>query len=364
VVLLRAARDDDAAAAGATEPAATAAVVEPGAPRLPPSELVFTVDLAGGERLVLGSHGGDLWAIDLDAQVARERWRVKGRGLVQLATAGDFGRGHKIYAARGRSRTVDVALTLAEIDPATGEETELWRHEGARNEAVHLSIADVDGDLEPELAFAYFTTNHDVATRHLEADGSAIAGDAMRMATTRAYADVDGDGRHDEIIGRVYGDASDVAGHIRVRLRDRWVHVPTDRGVRYLEAVAEPDGAATIYFSDGWSASYGRDGRAQLKRARLVNDTFEVETLGRSEGEFTLFDLAIFDVSGRRGVVAAGSHRVSLFAEPSGAAGAWTVRPLVDAREVQRIAVVPLTATCFWVLIPVRDATRLEQVCL
>jgi hypothetical protein len=349
--------------------AALEAPAGPPPPLLPPSDRVFALPMADGGTLLLGADGSELWAVELRGRDARERWRVRGEGKggVQLVAQGDFGRGQRIYAARGTRGVVRAPLVLEEIDPANGDASELWRHDGLRNDAVHLSVADVDADGEAELAFAYFVTNHEVRTRHLEADGTIVASGSMRMATTRAYADVDGDGTADEVIGRLYGDAGDAKGHIRARLGGAWVHVPTDRGVRSLVAVQPPRGAATLYFADGWSASYGRDARAQLKRARWNGERFQVDLLAQSEDEYTLFALAPFEVGGRAAVAAAGSHRVTLFAEPaerSTDAADWSTRALVDAAAVSTVAVAPAADACVWVLVPSSEATGAIQACL
>src|SRR6185295_4301538 len=121
-------------------------------------------------------------------------WRATGSGAVHLVTAGDFGHGPRLYAARGVGvrRDRDAPVILQELDPTTGIATVLWTFSGERNEPAHLSIADVDRDGRPDLAFAYFASKYEVRTHHIAHDGRVIEGSAIRMGTVRAWADVDG----------------------------------------------------------------------------------------------------------------------------------------------------------------------------
>ena len=230
---------------------------------LPGSERVFAVSLDGGTTdHLLGTEGDALWAATLGDKPGEghELWRVKGPGVVQRVVAGDFGHGHKLYVARGVGRGfLSAPLVLQELDPKTGAATELWRHAGPRNECAHLSIADVDQDGKPELAFAYYASKYTVTTRHLEADGGVHPGEEVRMASSRTYGDLNGDGRVDEAVGRVYGDAKGEPGDLKVNLGKGWVKIPTDNGVRaVLIAQLAGDKSPQLYFADGWVSNTAR----------------------------------------------------------------------------------------------------------
>ena len=217
-------------------------------------------------------------------------WTSVAESVVQAVVGGDLGKGFRIYVARGRGRgRLDAPLSLDEIDPATGVRVELWTFAGGRNDVAHLSISDVDGDGRLDLAFAYFESKYGVRTRHLTATGQWLSGDAIRMGTERAWADLDGDGKSDAIIGRMYGDALGLDGDLRLVLGGgAVVPVDTDRGVRTLTvARLSGDAAPTLYFVDGWAARYAAEAKAQLKRVRFVRGERLVELVGLSPDEYT-----------------------------------------------------------------------------
>ncbi len=359
--LLSATAAGSASAVAPALPSTSSAAPSPPPPgALPASERVFGVTL-GGARVVLGAHHDTLWAASLETEPPTLLFRTQGVGAVQLLAAGDYGRGDRLYVARGRSLALRSApLSLMEVEPTTGQETALWRHDGPRNEATHLSVADANGDGQPDLAFAYFATKHDVEPRHLTASGDVLGGDAVRMATTRAYADVDGDGVTDEIVGRMYGDDErETAGHLRVRLGERWVEVPTDRGVRTLAVFG-----GAIYFGDGWAKNYGRDARAQLKRARWVDGAFTIDVIGRSADEYTFFAMEPFEAGGRTHVIAIGDRRATRFSE--GGDGVWSahvMRARVKGGHQTNVAVLSAGEGCVLLLVPSAPSTHLERLC-
>ncbi len=310
---------------------AKAPAVVPGADR------VFAVPLAkGAEDSILGTDGDALWA---RSPADQPLWRVQGPGVVQRIAVGDYGRGYKLYVARGVGRGhLKAPLTLQELDPATGKGTTLWSFRGARTECAHLSIADVDRDGKPELAFAYYGSKYMVRTRHLEAGGAAIEGPETRMATGRLYADLDGDGKADEVIARVYGDAKGEPGDLKVNLGKGWVKVPTEQGVRGIVFAAIGAEKPALYFADGWVANYGKKAKARLKRASFAGGQPKVELLGQSAEEFTFFELDARDLDGDGALelLARGNKAISAFAP---GAGGWQRRALISLAPVLNAAI-------------------------
>lgn len=359
--------------APASAPAAAApeAAWQPGAVGpWPASDRTFAVaPTPGAPDVVLGADGDALWLARATADGRAERgWRVTGSGVVQRAVAGDFGRGHRIYAARGVGRGhLQAPLVLEEIDPATGAATELWRHAGERNECAHLSVTDVDGDGKPELAFAYYSSKYMVRTRHLRGDGGLIEGPEVRMATGRVFADLDGDGKPDEAVARVYGEDRGLPGDLKVQLSGPGgaggpITVPTDNGVRGLVAARlSGDPGVALYFADGWVADYGKQAKAQLQRARWQNGAFAVETVATRPDEFTFFELWAADVDGDGAteLVAQGNLRVSLF-EADGA-GALQARELLRLEPILNVALARF-AGGWAVVAPGRPSARVAPV--
>ena len=202
-----------------------------------------------------------------------------------------------------------------------------------------------------------------VRTRHIDAGGKATEGGEIRMATSRAYGDLDGDGQPDEALGRSYGDDRDKPGDLRVDLGKGWVTVPTDKGVRaVLIARVGDDAAPTLYFADGWVANYGKEAKAQVKRARWHDGAFQVELVARSPDEYGFSSLEAIDLDGdgRPELIAEGNLRVSSFsASPS---LPWTSRELAKLEPVLNVAVARDAAGAYATLVPGRPITRAVPV--
>lgn len=308
------------AATAQSKSSSTSGAVAGARTQLPPADRLFSVDLADGP-LLLGSHGTRLWAVALStatsttAGTGKVRWTVDGDAMVQQVTVGDLGDGQRIYVARGRGRGyLSAPIVVEEIAPKTGARKELWRQSSPRADVCHLSVADVDNDGQPELAVAHFSGKYMVRTRHMKLDGSFIEGAETRMATERAFADLDGDGKIDEVVGRMYGDAVGVDGDLSINLGHRQLKVPTDRGIRSLVVgQATGDDRPMLYFADGWSDRYAAEGKAQLKRARFAGQELIVEKLGSSADEYTFNRLQIGRFGTTRGLMAWGSSALAFF---------------------------------------------------
>lgn len=343
------------------KPAPAAKATAPDAPPatgLPRSQRVFTAPLLPGEHpQVLGAFGDQLWAYD--PATGREMWRVTGPGVAQRVAAGDIGKGPRLYVAWGSGRDfLRVPLVLNAHDPTTGAMVEtLWRFDGPRTECAHLSVTDVDGDAAPELAFAHYETKYFVRPRHLKADGSVIEGPQIRMASSRAYGDLDRDGKPDEVIGRVYGDSKGEMGDLQIDLGPgRELVQGVDRGIKAV-AIADLDGKGpSLYFSDGWEANYGKGAKAQLVRLTYVDGKPKLDRIGASYDEFTFFDIHPIDVDGDGllEIVVRGDKRVSLF-KPT-ATGPWARRTVTELGPVLNIAVAR-TAKGAFVYVPGKTGT-------
>lgn len=347
---------------------ATAAGLQPGqVGPLPPSDRVFALSLDGQPRdHLLGTDGDALWAVEPTARgEGKLLWRVTGPGVVQKVVVGDLGKGRRLFVARGVGRGfLRAPLVLQSLDPLTGQAEELWRFAGERAECAHLSLDDVDGDGETELAFAYYASKYMVRTRHLDRDGQPLLGPEVRMATSRAYGDLNGDGKLDEAVGRVYGDAKGDPGDLKVDLGQGPVKVPTEDGVRaVMVAKLAGDAGPTLYFADGWVADYGKSAKAQLKRARWDGKGFAVEPLVRSPSEFTFFHLETAAL-GDAGtvVVAQGNKQVSAILP--GPKAPWALKPLAQLEPVLNTALGRTGPGAWAVYTPAKPHTRAVPVTL
>ena len=332
---------------------------------LPRSDRVFYVEPEGNGEvpgLLLGTDANAMWAADVEGVGrAQVRWRKTGDGVVQRVAVGNLGEGRRLFIARGVGRGyLQAPLVVESINLRTGEARELWRYNGERNEAAHLSVSDIDGDGRAELAFAYYNSKYFVRTRHIHADGRVTEGRPVRMATSRVYGDVDGDGRSDEIVARVYGDARSVPGDLRIARSDGWQVVPTENGVRGLIlSRIGTEKRPSIYFADGWVSNYGKEAKAQLKRARWNGAGYDVAEIGRSPDEFTFFELEARDVDGdgTLEIVARGDKKVTVFdANPD---GAFSSRVVATIEPVLNTAIGSAADGRWYVFVPADTETRM-----
>ena len=310
-------RSDAPPAAADPQPTAEAA-----APSLPPSTKTFAVSLEPGEpEVVLGTWEDTLWAHRPRSDGSfDELWVSKGPGAVQEVVAGELGGERSLFVGRGRARGNLIPFVRVDrVDPATGTVSPLLREESDRADVAQLVLADLDGS-GPTLVVGYFESKHSVGVRNLRSDGTVQRAPSQLMATSRVFADLDGDGTPDEVIGRVYSDDQGSPGDLSVRIGERSFQIPTDRGVRSVAVVQlEGDERPTIYFADGWSSNYGAEGRAKLARARFDGEGFQVERLAESPGEYTLFSILVTQVGGAERLFVQGSRYLSVLApDPQG----------------------------------------------
>lgn len=311
--------------------AALEAASEPAAATtdLPPSTRAFAVSFEpGAPDVVLGTWEDTLWARRPSADGFDDLWVSKGPGAVQAVAVGELGEGRALFVGRGRARGNLIPFVRVDrVDPQTGASRPLWREESERADIAQLFMADASGDGRQELVVGYFETKHRVGVRHLLADGSVRRGAPEIMATSRLIVDLDRDGKPDEVIGRVYGDDQGSPGDLTVRLGDRTVPIPTDRGVRALGLARLSGGdAPAVLFADGWAANYGVEGRAKLAAARLRGDELEVQRLAESPGEYTLFSIFVIPAGDHDRVLVQGSRHLSLLVQDE--SGAFALRRL------------------------------------
>ncbi len=150
----------------------------------------------------------------------------------------------------------------------------------------------------------------------------------IRMATSYARGDVDGDGKPDLVVGRIYGDDATADGDAFV-LRDDGKRVPvkTTRGVKSLAlADSDGDGVDEIYFGDGWDRAYKAKGQGLLTWARrAASGTFTSALIEDTKGQWSLLKLVAGDLDGdgHPEIVALGSDTVRVF-HRAPKSDAWT----------------------------------------
>lgn len=294
----------------ASTPASEAA----SSPQLPEAQQLFVVHLSPTRDLVVGANSDQVWGASLAGDTPRVAWTLPAPGALQRVTAGNLGSGLRIFLAFGRGRgQLEAPLTLESVHPDTGERRRIRQWQSPRADFTHLSV--VDG----QLVYAAYESKYMVRQWR---DGQPESSE--RMATSRAFADLDRDGETDRVVGRIYGDTVKAPGDLRIELARGETHaIPIDGGVRSLTiADTRVDDLPTLYFADGWSANYARQGRALLKRARYVDGRFVVEPVVESHDEYTFNRIAPVGLPGEEDLLLYGSSRVSwLFRDGSGAVG-------------------------------------------
>ena len=301
---------------------------------------------------MLGASGDRLWAARAKADGGWTiDWVVQGPGVAHRVTHIRGAEGKVYVVAWGVGRGfLKAPLVLMRHDAATGQGHELWRDAGQRNESAHLSTVDLNADGIPDVAFAYYASKYMVRTRHLLSNpadagpgpGSRVQeGKDVRMASSRAYGDLDGDELMDEVVGRVYGDAKGEPGDLTVHFGNgKSVKVPTDRGIKAVWiGKAGADARPALYFSDGWESNYGKKAKAQIKRATFGKGATPPAQIGDSPAEFTFFDItsADLDGDGKAELVARGNTNLSAFSQ--GAGGTWTRRTLAGMEPILNTAI-------------------------
>ena len=331
--------------------AAPATIVAGDQAKLPPADRVFT----GGGR-VIGATGDRLWAARAKADGGWTiDWVVQGPGVAHRVTFVRGGDGPVYVVAWGVGRGfLKAPLVLMLHNAKTGQGDVLWRDAGQRNESAHLSSIDLNDDGVPDVAFAYYASKYMVRTRHMlstPADagpgpGSLVQeGKDVRMASSRAYGDLDGDKKVDEVVGRVYGDAKGEPGDLTVHFGNgKTVKVPSDRGIKAVWiGKAGNDTRPALYFSDGWESNYGKKAKAQLKRATFGKGATDPRLIGTSPGEFTFFDITPADIDGdgKTELIARGNQSLSEFKEMGGgkSKGMWGRRTLAGVQPILNTAI-------------------------
>ena len=267
------------------------------------AERLRVLDATGGERASAPAPGGiqALAVADLDGD--RRAEIVAGWGET---------REHRQAPARVDVYRLDGAQLAAE--PVLAPET-------PRNEiAAILPLADERGAILVAYYDSKFTVRSVIARRGAPWTTTDVA--TIRMATSYARWDADGDGRPDLVVGRVYGDDKEQDGGAFV-LGEGGARapIPTTRGVRELAvADADGDGQPELFLADGWHYNYGQIARGLLTWVRRTDGAPRAEVIEDTPGQFTVGRILPADVhgDGRKEVVTLGSHYVRLFDRRSG----------------------------------------------
>jgi hypothetical protein len=271
-----------------------------------------------------GDGVGELVVVDaqrmrvLDA-TGRERASIGVESGIQVLITSqlDNARRATIYAGWGQSRehmAAKAKVTAHVFDGTSLSQQTVLEPETPRNEVLAL-VPIVD---KQTLLVAYFSSKYSVSSVAMRLDPHGWVEEritTMRMATTYARGDVDGDHKTDLVIGRVYGDDVGVDGDAFVLRPDlSTTPIPTTRGVRSL-AVADTngDGIDEVFLGDGWHQNYGKFAKGLLTTSRAGASGFTSTLIEDTAGQFEISRILPAKVNGETVIVTLGSAYVRVF---------------------------------------------------
>jgi hypothetical protein len=138
---------------------------------------------------------------------------------------------------------------------------------------------------------------------------------SIRMGTSYARGDVDGDGKPDLVVGRVYGDDKGIDGDAFVLApAGARVPVPTTRGVRSIAiSDLDADGHPEIFVADGWHQNYAQNGRGLLTWIRHTDQGFKSDLIEDTAGQYTVGRILPATIGGHGVLITSGNLYVRAF---------------------------------------------------
>lgn len=169
-----------------------------------------------------------------------------------------------------------------------------------------------------ELLIAYFESKY-MVTSTIATKGAQgwttknIA--SLRTATTYARGDIDGDGKPELVVGRVYGDDKGIDGDAFVLAADgSRKPIPSTRGLRSVAVVdSDGDGKAEVFMGDGWHQNYGANARGLITEAKHDGATFKTTLVEDTAGQYEIMRIHPAKIDGKFALVTHGSHYVRVF---------------------------------------------------
>lgn len=379
-----------------TSPQIGSVAISPSLPSKPTAfeaRYVFTVDLDGdGHDELLRATADQLVAHQIkDGALSPPLWSTTGPGQAHKIALSRTHTGLRIFVAWGMGPgMLNAPLSLTELKPSSGEQRLLWRHEGSRSQAVHLEIQSLPTPEDPEniaLRLAHFVSKYQTqaltlsgmplgqnwtaqSTAELKLNPSQPLTEKvsreLRMGTSWAYADLDGDGIEEEIVGRVYGDKKGEYGELSLYQQGKQEPqvLPTERGVKavYWAQWGGDEGAGAIYFSDGWVAEYGQKARARLKRVRWREGRASVELVAASNEDFTFFELWTHSQGSQQPPYLFARGNRALYLISPQATGPWKVSTLLTLPPVVNASVL-YAEGAWWIALPIpKKEIQLQKI--
>jgi hypothetical protein len=231
---------------------------------------------------------------------------------IQVLVAADFDGDGKaeILAGWGQSRAYKDAKARITVHRMQGKQlVEELIVEPQTTRAEVVAIVPID---KQSMLVAYYDSKFMVSSAIARRSPQGWQLDklaSIRMATTYARGDVDGDAKPDLVVGRIYGDDKGLDGDAFVLAPDgKRTPLPTTRGLRSLAIVG-----GDVYFGDGWHQNYGEHGRGLLTRVHHDKAGFHAELVEDTAGQYAIERIVPALIDGKQMIVALGSHYVRVF---------------------------------------------------
>jgi len=271
-----------------------------------------------------GDGDGEIVAVDskamhvLDA-TGREISSAPVSAGIQVLVAADLDgdKRNEIYAGWGQSRDhmdAKARITAHRFEKGKLVEDLVLAPQTERDEVTAIvPMFDTKG-----LVVAYFDSKYMVTSMTMTKGAQGWTGEkiaSIRTAPSYARGDVDGDGKPDLLVGRVYGDDRGIDGDAFVLASDgKRTPIPSTRGLRALAlADADGDGTLDVFMGDGWHQNYGKLARGLVTWAHHGKTGFTSELVEDTAGQFEIARILPARIGGAFALVTQGSHYVRVF---------------------------------------------------
>jgi hypothetical protein len=237
-------------------------------------------------------------------------------GIQKLVVADLDGDGKaEIYAGWGQTRdhmATKAHLSVLRFDASARllREEQILQPTTTRNDVVSILPAP---DAKA-IYFSYFDSKYMVSTVLLAHEANAWTMKPalqIRMASSYARGDLDGDGKPELVVGRVYGDDKGLDGDAFVQgmgADAKRTMIPSTRGLRSIAVID-----SAVYMGDGWHQNYGTLGRGLVSRSKIVGGAFVTNVIEDTAGQYAIEAIIPATIEKQRVIVTSGSHYARAF---------------------------------------------------